>query len=88
MGKALISSLEYEALKNLEQMVRIAMQSPDAAEGVVTALQALNAIRRDEAGDAAAPFDNYSRAIQHEVVVGNDLLAADLIERAMKREVE
>lgn len=72
-----ILALEYEGLRNLEKMVRIAMQSPEAAEGVVTAIQALNAIRRDEAGDAAAP-----------IISGASTLATDLIERAMKKEIE
>jgi hypothetical protein len=72
-----ISAIEYEGLCNLEKMVRIAMQSPDAAEGVVTALQALNAIRREEAGDAAAP-----------VISGASTLANALIERSMRKEIE
>jgi len=72
-----ISAIEYEGLCNLEKMVRIAMQSPDAAEGVVTALQALNAIRREEAGDAAVP-----------VISGASTLANALIERSMRKEIE
>lgn len=68
-----ISALEYEALKNVDRMVRIAMSKPSAAEGLVAAIQALDAVRRDEAGDTAAP-----------IIANASDVAASLIERSMQ----
>lgn len=48
MIKIEVSSLEFEALKHLESMVRMAMTQPEAAEFVVVAIQALDAVRREE----------------------------------------
>jgi hypothetical protein len=40
--------MEYEALLNVERMVRLAMAKPATGEFLVGAMQALDAVRRDE----------------------------------------
>ena len=51
-----VSALEYEALKNIDKMVRVAMANAGAAEVLVAAIQALDAVRRADAGDSAGPI--------------------------------
>ncbi len=70
-----ISALEYESLKNVDKMVRVAMTSPGAAEGLVAAIQALDAVRREEVGDTAAP-----------IIASASDVAASLIERSMQQD--
>lgn len=77
MKKCEVSCLEYEGLLNLEKMIRIALINPGTGEFVAAAIQALDAVRRDEAGDAAAP-----------VISGASTLANALIERSMRKEIE
>lgn len=77
MKTVTVSALEFEGLKNLEQVVRIALKNQGTGEFIVGALRALDAIRRDEAGDAAAP-----------VISSASTLASDLIQRSMRKEIE
>lgn len=49
-----VSALEYEALLNLDRMIRIAMVQPAAGEFVAVAVQALDKVRADEGIDVAA----------------------------------
>jgi hypothetical protein len=75
MKQITVSALEFEALKQVDRMVRVAMASPGAAEGLVAAIQALDAVRREEAGDTAAP-----------IIANSSDVAASLIERAMQQD--
>ena len=77
MGNTQISALEIEGLLNLESVIRAAMKNPNIGEFIVGALAALDAVRRVEAGDTAAP-----------VISGASTLANALIERSMRKEVE
>lgn len=43
-----VSALEYEALLNLDRIIRVAMVQPGAAEFLVTSIQALDQVRKDE----------------------------------------
>jgi hypothetical protein len=57
-----VSSNEYAALKNLEEMIRLAMTTPNTGEFVAVALQALDAVRRDESMETAALLRSKSDA--------------------------
>jgi hypothetical protein len=46
--------MEYQALLNVEQMIRVAMIQPDAGEFLVVAIQSLDQVRRDEGIEVAA----------------------------------
>ena len=56
MGRVMRSvlALEYEALLNLERILRVALVSPDAGEFIVVAIQSLDQVRRDEGIEVAA----------------------------------
>lgn len=79
MKTVTVSAMEYEGLRNLEIMVRIAMNLPSSSKWIVRAIQTLNAIRRDAADDAAVPEGPY--------ITDAPSLAEDLIERAMRNDV-
>lgn len=69
--KITVSALEHEGLLQLEKVIRAALKNPDLGEFIAGALFALEAVRRDEAGDTAAP-----------VISGASTLANALIARA------
>lgn len=76
MKQITVSALEHEALLNLEKVLRVALKNPDTGEFIAGALQALDAVRREEAGDVAGPQ-----------IVAASSIATALIERSM-RDVE
>lgn len=47
----IVSAMEYAALLNVEKMVRLAMEQPSTGEFLVGAMQALDTVRRVEAGE-------------------------------------
>ena len=69
-----VSALEHEGLLNLEKVIRAALKNPNLGEFIAGALFALEAVRREEAGDLAAPQ-----------ISGASTLATALIERAKKQ---
>ena len=48
MRTRIVSAMEWEALLNVERMVRLAMSKPATGEFLVAAIQALDAVRSDE----------------------------------------
>lgn len=46
--QTLVSALELEALRNVDQMIRVAMAIPNTAGFLATAIQALDQVRRDQ----------------------------------------
>jgi len=79
-----VNALEYEALLNLDRMVRLAMTTPNTGEFLVVALQALDKVRLDEG--LTIP-ENPPEIVQPEPIPLNpkvSSLAAALIERAKK----
>ena len=44
----LVSTLEYEALLHLDQMIRLAIIRPDCGDLLAVAIQALDKVRADE----------------------------------------
>ena len=55
MKKIEVFADEYAALLNVEQMVRVAMKSPDTGEFLLTALAALDLVRKDMKMEFAEP---------------------------------
>lgn len=80
--QTLVSSLEYEALVNLDKMVRLAISVPGTGEFLVTAIQALDQVRIDQdlpIPEAVAPREKPTEHKKAEV----SQLAASPIRRAM-----
>lgn len=81
--QTLVSSLEYEALLNLDKMIRMAMSVPNTGEFLVTAIQALDQVRVDQGlpiPQAVKPREPESEESRPQV----SQLAAGLIKRAME----
>lgn len=72
-----VSAMEYEALLNVEKMVRLAMTRPQTGEFLVGALLALDTVRKTEIGELAAQRSPILKASAAAVT-------AALIERAKK----
>lgn len=77
-----VSALEYEALLNLDRIVRVAMSQPGAAEFIVTAIQSLDQVRRDEGIDTP-PIAPPASQNPHDVRQVSALAQA-MIKRAMQ----
>ena len=54
MDKVEVFALEYEALRNLDRLVRAAMTEPDAGVLLVAAIGAIDAVRADIEADTSA----------------------------------
>ena len=59
----IVSAFEYEALLNVEKMVRLAMSKPATGEFLVGAILALDAVRKTEAEEIAAMDSPQMKAI-------------------------
>lgn len=80
--QTLVSALEYEALLNVDKMIRLAMSVPNTGEFLVTAIQALDQVRRDQGlaiPESAMPREEPVEEARPQV----SALAAGLIKRAM-----
>lgn len=80
-AKVEVSAMEYEALLNMDKMLRLAMSVPDVGQFLVTAIQALDQVRCDQGllVPEAAP-----RPIQLASSSNVSDLAGALIQRAMR----
>lgn len=79
-----VSALEYEALLNLDRIIRVAMSQPGVAEFIVTALHSLDAVRRDEGLETPPIAPPAATANPHDVRQVSGLAQA-LIKRAMEK---
>ena len=79
-----VSALEYEALLNLDRIIRVAMSQPGVAEFIVTALHSLDAVRRDEGLETPPIAPPAATANPHDVRQVSGLAQA-LIKRAMDK---
>jgi len=78
-----VSALEYEALLNLDKVLRIAMIRPQTGTFIAVAVQALDQVRKDEGipgPDLVVPADPHEGGDVRQV----SGLAQALIKRAMK----
>lgn len=81
-NKIYVSEMEYEALVNLDKMIRIAMSVPSTGDMLIGAIQALDHVRMDEG--IAIPE---STPVETEpLITGVSDLAAALIKRSMDRQ--
>lgn len=79
-----VSALEYEALLNLDRIIRVAMSQPGVAEFIVTALHSLDAVRKDEGLPTPPIAPPAPTANPHDVRQVSGLAQA-LIKRAMDK---
>jgi len=82
MEKIPVSVLEFQALLNLESMIRMAMISPSSGEFIAVAIQALDAVRKDESIVRPKVLPPMNRPAPQSNVSD---LASNLISRAMKK---
>ena len=82
MEKMPVSVLEFQALLNLESMIRMAMISPSSGEFIVVAIQALDSVRKDERIVRPKVLPPISRPAPQSNVSD---LASNLILKAMKK---
>ena len=73
----MVSAMEYEALLNVEKMVRLAMSQPKTGEFLVAAIVALDTVRTTESGELAVQRSPILKASASAVT-------AALIERAKR----
>lgn len=78
--QTLVSSLEYEALLNQDRMIRLAMSAPNTGQFLVTAIEALDTVRRDQG--LSIPEAVTPQVAEKSVIVSD--LASGLIRRAMR----
>lgn len=84
MSKIEVVAMEYEALKNLDQMVRLAMVNAAAAEFVAGAIQALDAVRRENGLECpASPVVTYGSSDRNDVGISD--LAGNILKRVMEK---
>lgn len=75
----LVSTLEYEALLHLDQMIRLAIIRPDCGDLLAVAIQALDKVRADEGIEqAVVPEQDTAHDVRQ--ISG---LAQAMIKRAM-----
>lgn len=79
-----VSALEYEALLNLDRIIRVAMSQPGAAEFLVVAIHSLDQVRRDEGLDTPPIAPPAVAGNPHDVRQVSGLAQA-LIKRAMDK---
>ena len=79
-----VSALEYEALLNLDRIIRVAMSQPGAAEFLVVAIQSLDQVRRDEGLETPPIAPPMVPGNAHDVRQVSGLAQA-LIKRAMDK---
>lgn len=83
--QTLVSAMEYEALLNLDRVLRVAMSVPGTGEFLATALEALDQVRMDQGlpiPDAVKPREPAESAVQRPTAQVS-ALAAGLIRKAM-----
>jgi len=77
MKKLNVSAMEYQALLNVDKMVRIAMTNPAAGEFLVMAIMALDNVRRDEGievPEAESPHFENEQPVSTVIQVTQDLI--------------
>ena len=79
-----VSALEYEALLNLDKVLRIAMIRPKTGEFIAVAIQALDQVRRDEGLETPPIAPPMVPGNAHDVRQVSGLAQA-LIKRAMDK---
>ena len=83
--QTLVSAMEYEALKNLDSIIRLAMSVPNMGEFLASAIDALDQVRADQGLPIPQPvaprptLNDPAEQKQKEV----STLAAGLIKRAI-----
>jgi hypothetical protein len=86
MKTRVVSAMEYEALLNVERMLRVALVKPNVGDILVGALLALDKVRKTEGGEVKPPEQQPHNTVASAVgdAFAPDAETTSLIERVKK----